>query len=89
MLDDAIGNRCACGCRQAITDRSPSAWFASERCHDRWHSRTAKPPREMPAPAFWFGGAEQPSVHWQVHIRAWSVAYPVVTNPFRLLGTVT
>jgi hypothetical protein len=38
-LDAAIESRCACRCGRPITGRSPSAYFASEMCADRWHGR--------------------------------------------------
>jgi hypothetical protein len=40
-IDAAVEGVCACGCRRPITDGSPSAWFASEECADRWHGRLA------------------------------------------------
>jgi len=36
QITAAIEGRCACGCGHRITDRSPSAWYATEGCQDRW-----------------------------------------------------
>lgn len=33
---------CQCGCGQAISERGPSAWFASEVHQERWHLQQAK-----------------------------------------------
>jgi hypothetical protein len=36
--DTTVRPRCACRCGAPITDRSPSASFASEACARRWHA---------------------------------------------------
>ena len=36
LIDDALGERCACGCGYGITPDSPSAWFHSEECQVNW-----------------------------------------------------
>jgi hypothetical protein len=56
LLDivDADGQMlCGCGCRTPITDRSPSAYFATQECSERWHERRvhANPPAPPTGPA--------------------------------------
>jgi hypothetical protein len=46
---DTDGNLlCACGCRRRITDRSPSAYFASQYCFTTWHEERIRPEDEIP-----------------------------------------
>lgn len=55
QIDAAIEGRCACGCGAAITDSSPSAYFAREHCHARWMAKQrglAPPPDTDVAPPF-------------------------------------
>lgn len=41
-LDAAVEQRCACGCGIQISDRSPSAYYATEMCAARWHRPATK-----------------------------------------------
>jgi len=45
-IDDALADRCACGCGRPVSDDSPSAWFYNEACQQDWQSRqvAASPP---------------------------------------------
>ncbi len=47
VVDAATGNRCACGCGVAITDSSPSAYYASAGCQHRWMARNVDRPEEV------------------------------------------
>lgn len=46
-VDDDGQLRCACGCRQVITDASPSAYYATQDCQLRWMRRQATNPGEV------------------------------------------
>lgn len=45
-IDDTLAERCACGCGRSLTD-SPSAWYATERCQQRYLSRQAIDPDDV------------------------------------------
>lgn len=46
-IDDAIGERCACGCGEPVPPDGASAWFASQACQWRWNQRQASNPAEV------------------------------------------
>lgn len=48
-IDAAIKKLCACPCRRPITDASPSAYFTSEVCQQRWHALRVIPARAVQA----------------------------------------
>lgn len=48
-IDAAIKKLCSCPCRQPITDASPSAYFTSEVCQQRWHALRLVPARAVQA----------------------------------------
>ena len=49
-IDSAVDALCACGCRQPITETSPSAYYATEDCHAVWWAQTRgkQPPPRIP-----------------------------------------
>lgn len=49
QITAAIEGRCACGCGAEITDASPSAYYATERCQARWQRQQRGEP-EPPDP---------------------------------------
>lgn len=59
QITAAVDGRCACGCGAAVTDDSPSAWFAGEKCQIRWQRQQRGEPEPVdpddmpviPAPA--------------------------------------
>lgn len=46
-LDDAAAGRCACGCGEQIVDSSPSAYYASSFCQQKWMARHVDNPNEV------------------------------------------
>ncbi|MBM0257365.1 hypothetical protein [Micromonospora sp. 4G55] len=58
QIDAAIDGRCACGCGARITHRSPSAYYATERCQDRWISQQRGDPTPTPPP---YPGTQPPA----------------------------
>lgn len=46
-IDATLEGRCVCGCGILLDERSPSGWFASEGCQERWYERQGFEP-EVP-----------------------------------------
>jgi hypothetical protein len=46
-IDDATDGRCACGCGELLTVDSPSAWFATANCQQRWHGERVTDPADV------------------------------------------
>jgi hypothetical protein len=46
-IDDAIEERCACGCGQPLHRDGPSGFFASQQCQARWHAGQATDPDDV------------------------------------------
>lgn len=46
-IDDAVEQRCACGCGRHLRHDGPSMWFASDECQTRWSEQHAHNPREV------------------------------------------
>ncbi len=46
-IDDAITGRCACGCGQTLTDRSPSGFYATADCQTVWMRQHATDPDDV------------------------------------------
>jgi hypothetical protein len=40
-IDATVDQRCACGCGVLLSPTSPSGWYASERCQQRWTEQHA------------------------------------------------
>lgn len=46
-IDDALAERCACGCGRPLSPTGPSAWFATDQCQWRWHGARATGPDDV------------------------------------------
>lgn len=57
-VDDEGRLCCACGCRRVITDRSPSAYYASPECQQKWMQRQASNPQQV---------YQRPDAHETIH----------------------
>lgn len=57
-VDDEGRMRCACGCGRVITDRSPSAYYATPECQQTWMQRQARNPEQV---------YQRPDAHESIH----------------------
>lgn len=46
-IDDAIEERCACGCGRPLPADGPSGFFATQECQARWHAAQATSPDDV------------------------------------------